>query len=144
MKIISLLFPLMLFYLFHVLDLYKTRQGILPDASNEANPLGRFLHRNVPGGLHNNLVGLLYMLAVTLFVVVPRFETGLWIGYSFVLFHLGGFLSWTRLNLWRGRLRSWPRDAVFLIGLFVITAIGYGLAQIHLRFFGGSTFQVIL
>lgn len=134
---ISIFFPLTFFYFLHAPDLYKTRQGILPDASNEANPLGGFLHRNVPGGLHNNLVGLVYALAVTFLVVAPQLETGVWIGYSFATGHLGGLLSWTRFNPWRGRVKGGMRDAVFLFGLFVIAATGYGLARIHLKFYGG-------
>ena len=119
--------PIILFWIFFSLDLYKTRKGILPDASNEGNPLARYLYQKTSPWL-NNLVHILYLVAVTVLALLSG-RIGLWIGYSAFVGHFTGFLSWTRLNKWPGATKrsKW----IFPMMFVVVLTIGYLLSTLH-------------
>jgi len=123
------LIPLALYYLFFFLDAYKTRKGILPDASNEANPFSRYLYRQFP-----RWAIALFDIALALFVTAVALSVssfvGLWILYSFAFGHFLGFLSWTRLNVLHGKLKG--KILLFLLFLLFAVICGHSLALVHM------------
>lgn len=58
--------PIIFFLIFYIFDFYKTRKGILPDASNEGNPLTAYLHRR--GNRAFFWMHALYGLVITLII----------------------------------------------------------------------------
>ncbi len=123
----EIILPLILFWVFYVLDLYKTRKGIAPDAHNEGNPIGRFLFQKTPRWLHN-LINIVYAIVITV-LLLKGGRIGLWLGYSAVVAHFGGFLSWTRLNKWQGiTKKSYWVLPMMLLGVLVV---GFLLTLLH-------------
>jgi len=99
----------------------------MPDASNEGNPIGRYLFRKSPKWLHN-LINIAYAVAVTV-MILKGGKIGLWFGYSAFVGHLGGFLSWTRLNRWQGITKK--SGLVLPIMLLGVLFAGYLLSLLH-------------
>ena len=126
--------PTILFWIFFTLDLYKTQKGILPNASNEGNPITRYLYKRSLIWLHY-FVNLFYGVVITLLIWIGG-EMGLWIGYSAFVYNLMGFLSWTKWNKWKqatNQSKWW-----ILLAILVITLIGgYFLALLH-KFIGAQ------
>lgn len=127
----TILIPLLLYYLFFFLDAYKTRKGILPDAGNEANPFSRYLYRRF-----SRRTITLFDIALALFVTGIAFSLSpfgrLWLLYAFAFGHFLGFLSWTRLNVFREKLKG--KTFLFFFIAFVGLAMGHTLAVIHREF----------
>lgn len=115
-----------LFWIFYILDWYKTKKGILPDASNEGNPITRYLFRKIPKWLHDSL-NLFYGAAVTIVILFGE-KLGLWIGYSAVMYNIIGFVSWTRLNKWKEITNRTNWTSLILIGA---CTLGYLLLLLH-------------
>jgi hypothetical protein len=89
----------LLFWLAYGLDMRETMRGVLPDVSNEANPLIRYALKCLSFWMIL-LIALLYGSAVS-WLLLLRNLPGLWIGYSALFGHVLGFLSWRFINQWR-------------------------------------------
>lgn len=130
----TLVVPLLLYYLFFLLDAYKTRKGISPDARNEANPFLRYLYRHF-----SRRAITVFDIALALLVALVAFSLpvfgGLWMLYGFAFGHFLGFLSWTKLNVFRERLKG--KTFLFFFIAFVAAGVGYVLGTIHYNFLLG-------
>lgn len=116
---------IIIFWIFYIFDFYKTRKGILPDTSNEGNPLTAYLYRR--GGQVFFWIHALYGLIITLIILFGGI-IGLWLGYSATTYNFIGYLSWTRLNRWKDKTNQvrWT-PALLAVSLFV----GYLLMVLH-------------
>ena len=110
-------FPLVFYYIFYLFDLYKTHKGILANASNEVNPLAKYLFKNVSRKFHL-IVNILYPILITFLVFISPLLLSLWISYSVLVGHMIGFLSWTKLNIFRGRIKN-------TLLIFLFAAVSY-------------------
>lgn len=124
----TIFIPLVLYYLFFSLDVYKTHKGILPDASNESNPFTRYILFRLPRWLHITVDISLPIIFTVLALILPLFF-GLWLLYTLSLAHLGGFLSWTQFNRWRGKVKHKNTTFFFILG--VATVVAYIFARVH-------------
>jgi len=125
----SIFLPLGLFYLAYILDLYATRKGVKDDASNEANPLARYLIvRSAPKA--RMAVNVAYPIIVTIIALYLPILYGLWLAYTAFLGHLGGFLSWTRFNKLNDKVSN--KTTAFLGALLFAALLAYFIARIHL------------
>lgn len=125
----TILIPLFLYYLLFFLDVHSTRKGVLPNGSNEANPIARWLIQRY-SKTTLNILNISFAVFVTGAALLLPLFFGLWLIYSFAAGHLGGFLSWTPLNRFRNKPRN--KTAVFLVLISVFTALGYLSAKTHM------------
>lgn len=125
----SLLFPLLLFYIFLCLDIRETRKWILPNARNEANPIARILFRHTSLRIQNT-VHLLYAGGIAYAAFILPAQISLWGVYSFAVGHFLGFLSWKGIHPLRGKIIS-PTWMWF--GLVIEAGIvGYLISLLHI------------
>jgi len=121
-----LLLPTILFLIFFIADWYNTQKGILPDASNEGNPITKYLHRKAPRWLFHGLHAF-YGIAIASLILVGG-KLGLWMGYSSIVYNFIGYLSWTKLNRWKQKTNWFGWTPLLLVGSLVI---GYLFVSLH-------------
>lgn len=116
-----------LFYIFYILDKSITHKNISLDASNEANPLVRISYKYLPRSIRL-LASVAYILAVTFIAIKLPLFYGFWFISVFTMGHVVGFLSWTKLNIYRGRKLRW--NLVFIAIVCFCVIAGYLNARI--------------
>ena len=122
----DLLLPTALFWILFIADWYKTSKGLLPDVSNEGNPVTGYLYRKAPRWLFHR-IHILYGIAITILILLGgRF--GLWIGYSTAIYNFIGYLSWTRLNRQKERTNRLYWTPILLVAALIS---GYLLISLH-------------
>ena len=122
----DILLPITLFLIFYTADWYKTQKGILPDASNEGNPITRYLYRKVSRWLFHG-AHIFYGIAMIILIWLGG-KLGIWIGYSAAVYNFVGYLSWTRLNRWKEKTNRLGWTPILLI---MALLMGYLSVLLH-------------
>lgn len=126
----SILLPLFLFWITLFFDVLTTKKNVRSNAENEYNPGVRFLLKHF-GKKYYVPCNIIYLAVASLIVLVLPAMWGLIIAYALFVGHLIGYLSWTRLNNFKGgNVRN--KNLAFSLNIVGAVLGGLLLTMFHL------------